>query len=165
MSRINAFYTYFLGKYWQIKTKQLESEYFTFSRKSDFQTFTLGEQWQIKLKKLKSKHYYTFWKCYIQVALRTMQCRCFFIGVRTNFKKKRLCTCILGEQWQIKIINQNQDTASFENAIYKRCSIYTKEEISPLFLQSTKNFKYKLLFCWEFGQISTNKNEFSKVIK
>ena len=36
MSRINAFYTYFLGKYWQIKTKQLKSEYFTFSRKSDF---------------------------------------------------------------------------------------------------------------------------------
>ena len=36
-------------------------------RINDFYTYTLGKLWQIKIKKLKSGHY-TFWKCYIEVA-------------------------------------------------------------------------------------------------
>ena len=44
-----------------------------------FMQYTLGKQWQIKIKQLESEHY-TFWKSYIQGAPWRKQYRCSFRG-------------------------------------------------------------------------------------
>ena len=68
----NAFYTYTLGKYWQIKTKQSDSGHFT------------------------------FWNCYIQGSPRKKQSHCFFHRESKTSRKLDFGGCPLDELQQIR---------------------------------------------------------------
>ena len=111
---------------------------------------------QIRIKKLKSKHYYTSWKCCIQVVPWTMQYRCFFQGVPTNFKKKRLI--YMHFRWIVA--NQNNKLGSGRYRFWKcyRQEVLYRYEGRGIttFLQSIQNIKNKWHFYWEFGQIPTD---------
>ena len=107
-----------------------------------FYTSTLDEQWQVKTKKLKSGHYKFENVIYIVLYKRCNITASFEEHLKTQ-RKNDFHRFTLGEQLQIKIIMQNQDTMGFQYLICRKCSIQTKEAVSLLFSQSTQNFKNK----------------------
>ena len=117
MSKINEFYTFSLGKKWQIKIRQLESGHYTF-----WKCYIQGASWKMPLllsrsidyfkkkwllhmqfglivanqnQKLKRGHY-TFWKCSLQGAPRKKQYHCFFRGAPKISRINNFYTYTLG---------------------------------------------------------------------
>ena len=63
---------------------------------NEFYTYTLGAWWQIKIKLLETGHY-SFWKCFIQGAPCKKQYHCFFHGEPKIKKKTGFYTFTLAE--------------------------------------------------------------------
>ena len=163
LSKINEFYTFSLGKKWQIKIRQLESGHYTFLK-----CYIQGASWKMLLLLSRSIHYfekkwllhmqfglivanqnqklkrghYTFWKCSLQDAPRKKQYHCFFRGAPKISRINNFYTYTLGtiryysKSKKIKIKKKIKNRTLFIfKILYTGCS--KKEAILLLLSRST----------------------------